>query len=802
MQTLVSPKKLISKFGNKKIIIQLIFVIVLISSGSVDAQKINEKRISGNKDPLPEQIVPFDLGPGHNENIFLFEIKLPCVLEILINWEGTAKTLNVNLAGKPYNINPDNEDKSVEEVVVSFEGSSPIDETVEIQSNQIGNWGISLKTTNDTAKGELIIKPSVTKAVSNLERKYYLPQIAPEPARLVSLFFYSFERYMLGLNETELDQKMNDVFSNTHEDVRHLFEFALLRYKSIPFETKVEHGFDPDLLRRLENVYKPISKSEIQKIGKKSLSSVSPTVKLSKKADLSVIPHRFDLDSVRNILIKEDEKTKIHSVLVDMSIGFSRIECHDESDACLFDNFGCTETGSDETVAIFVVLDINIFVDINYTELRAVSADCADEFLLTVLAREWNSPEWPTWTDQCKELIEGSIDTTFSVDYWIDRTEVFVMNDGDQKFRSGPMLWPQNVERIWDPLEMYVCMYKNQENELIYQVSSPARTVLTILIELDNGIGLPMQLAEIAVKSILENHGVYMEIFGEMLGAVALDALEVGDILCASLKFLYTILNPPDILGFSDMGFTPFSFEENGARYLSHRGMFDRNHSDYEIDFSYEVIIGGATDSSRIETIPSGIAFGEVGTEEHKLIPLKIKNVGNQDLKLLTMYATDDHPRGGFGINLNAGESPCGFLNPVIPPGGFCTIGAVFAPKKAEGYSGEITLKIGDRNNLFQTIGLSGIGVAGDPDLHIYPDNINFGEVFVGYSDSIDITLSNAGTGMLKIIKIDRTSHEFSLSFGGRSPCETWQPKLLEGESCTFTVTYKPISSGTDNFDL
>ena len=90
------------------------------------------------------------------------------------------------------------------------------------------------------------------------------------------------------------------------------------------------------------------------------------------------------------------------------------------------------------------------------------------------------------------------------------------------------------------------------------------------------------------------------------------------------------------------------------------------------------------------------------------------------------------------------------------------------------------------------SVALVGLGIS--PRLGVSPLFVEFGDVPVGGSDTVDVTLSNPGTAPLSILSValgPATSADFSIGAPGAS-------LLGPGESTTFSVSYAPSGAGED----
>ena len=100
-----------------------------------------------------------------------------------------------------------------------------------------------------------------------------------------------------------------------------------------------------------------------------------------------------------------------------------------------------------------------------------------------------------------------------------------------------------------------------------------------------------------------------------------------------------------------------------------------------------------------------------------------------------------------------------------------------------------------------EDVGLALVG-ASCAKVSVTPTTNDFGSVNVSSSStSLEVTISNTATsGNLNVsgmVLSDTTNYSFDATSGGTSPCGNTTPTLTAGGSCTSTVTFNPLSTGT-----
>lgn len=131
-----------------------------------------------------------------------------------------------------------------------------------------------------------------------------------------------------------------------------------------------------------------------------------------------------------------------------------------------------------------------------------------------------------------------------------------------------------------------------------------------------------------------------------------------------------------------------------------------------------------------------------------------------------------------------------------------CTVGVTFTPGAVGTITGTVTVVDADPTSP-QTISLTGTGT-GLPQVTLSPSSLSFGAVLVkGSSTPQMVTVTNTGQGTLtftggnaagiKITGTDPTDYKQTNNCGA---------SLAAGASCTITVTFTPLTSGTLTADV
>lgn len=172
------------------------------------------------------------------------------------------------------------------------------------------------------------------------------------------------------------------------------------------------------------------------------------------------------------------------------------------------------------------------------------------------------------------------------------------------------------------------------------------------------------------------------------------------------------------------------------------------------------------------------VVVGEAGDVRD----VEYRNSGATDLYIESIEVTGDFEM----------EDDCGDL---IEPDDSCTISVMFSPIGAGVSSGTVEI-YGDATDSPQTIMLTGTGYEfSAQSLGLSTTSIDFGKVTTKRSSAPrDVTLTNDGADDLVIGEIT-ISGSGANSYTVENDCRG--ATLAGGESCSFTVTFKPQTNGT-----
>lgn len=196
---------------------------------------------------------------------------------------------------------------------------------------------------------------------------------------------------------------------------------------------------------------------------------------------------------------------------------------------------------------------------------------------------------------------------------------------------------------------------------------------------------------------------------------------------------------------------------------------------------------------------PPSINFGSVpvGTSPSQAITLM--NTGNQTL-LITNIAVAGNNIAQFPLSADTCTSS-------LSPGVSCGFSITFTPSATGTFSAtvNVTDNSGNLSGAVQVIPLSGTATPAAPLLNISPTALAFAAQAVGSTSGNQVvTVVNQGSGSLNISGITiigSGASSFAIVPAGSNPCPS-SGTLASAASCTVTINFAPLSSGTKSASL
>ncbi len=159
---------------------------------------------------------------------------------------------------------------------------------------------------------------------------------------------------------------------------------------------------------------------------------------------------------------------------------------------------------------------------------------------------------------------------------------------------------------------------------------------------------------------------------------------------------------------------------------------------------------------------------------------------------------------GGIGSSDPGGSPQLGFVaipgefvnwlttNPTegtVSPGGSLTVTVNFDAAGLDGgdYSSDIVIASNDPSNPATSVNIQ-LNVTGAPNINIVEAILSFGEIFAGYSDSLELAIENSGSDTLSVTSIAIDNDVFTLSHSSAT--------INAGEVFTLGIDFMPATAG------
>ncbi len=199
--------------------------------------------------------------------------------------------------------------------------------------------------------------------------------------------------------------------------------------------------------------------------------------------------------------------------------------------------------------------------------------------------------------------------------------------------------------------------------------------------------------------------------------------------------------------------------------------------------------LGAAVASAQpaIAIDPAAVDFGDVAIGEDEELEIEVRNLGDEPLEVSEVRRC-----AGTSAEFGSRKKPLR-----IGPGRDKDLEVEYEPEDEGADAGCLEIVSNDPVNGVVVLDLAGVGIAGaggDPDVHLKPDEVDFGEVSIGSTAIRTVKVQNRSGVPLEDVILNRcfgTSDEF-----------TWEPLDLftvdPDESEKVKVFYEPTDVGSD----
>ena len=186
----------------------------------------------------------------------------------------------------------------------------------------------------------------------------------------------------------------------------------------------------------------------------------------------------------------------------------------------------------------------------------------------------------------------------------------------------------------------------------------------------------------------------------------------------------------------------------------------------------------GAASPSTLNLSPTFLDFGTVPVGNSATLPIQITNNGTDPASFNSLTVTGDY---------TVAPGTCPSNGSTLAPAASCALQLTFTPAQTGSRTGTLSIS-SSASALPLVASLTGIG--SQPHLQITPNSLSFGNIALGSSASLTLTLANTGNAPVNNISLSLTG-----DYAVTSPCAV--TTLASGTSCSVIVAFTPTAVGT-----
>jgi hypothetical protein len=190
-------------------------------------------------------------------------------------------------------------------------------------------------------------------------------------------------------------------------------------------------------------------------------------------------------------------------------------------------------------------------------------------------------------------------------------------------------------------------------------------------------------------------------------------------------------------------------------------------------------VSGSGATAAQVAANPQSLGFGSVQVGSSRTLSETLTNSGGSSLTISQAIL------GGSDFTLT------GLTLPVtLSPAQSTTFNLTFAPQGSGTVNGSLSISSNGSNPTL-VVGLSGIGVLSPGTLSPNPSGLSFGNVQVGSTQALSVTLTNSGGSSVTVSQANLSNSRFNVS--GLSLPLT----LNVGQSAAISILFSPQSAGS-----
>ncbi len=184
-----------------------------------------------------------------------------------------------------------------------------------------------------------------------------------------------------------------------------------------------------------------------------------------------------------------------------------------------------------------------------------------------------------------------------------------------------------------------------------------------------------------------------------------------------------------------------------------------------------------------IQITPTELAFGDVFVGDTRNLDLTIANIGNADLLIISAVVAGD------------GFTAPPFDNLTLTPETTTPLTVTFAPTAGQWYTGTVTITSDDPDTPVVLVDLTGNGIEQEePDIDVTPGALDFGQVVINTTATLDLNIANTGDADLTVISAVVQGNGFTAPIFNNVLIEPDEAEILP---VIFTPTVEQDYNGT-----
>jgi hypothetical protein len=165
----------------------------------------------------------------------------------------------------------------------------------------------------------------------------------------------------------------------------------------------------------------------------------------------------------------------------------------------------------------------------------------------------------------------------------------------------------------------------------------------------------------------------------------------------------------------------------------------------WEGDFYRTVKLGWINSKPEMMVTPQSLDFGQVKVGQSVTQMITITNTGNANLSLQSVAMADDsNPEFSF--------TPLAQLPMTVEPNQLVSLEVIFSPTMEGQALGVLKITGDDADTPFTDVVLTGVGIV--PEIAMEPASMDFGQIDIGTSAALSMTIANHGDAQLVIQSI------------------------------------------------